>query len=119
MTSPTERTLKLLRETGYRAEVCEKWNQFAGVRKDLFDFMDIVAVRGSTKEIVGVQATSTPNVPARIKKIRALSAHKEWLAAGGRILVIGWAKRGPAGKRKLWTPRIVELTADDETEVAA
>jgi len=117
--TPTQRTLKLLRTAGYTAEITERWNQFAGVRQDLFQFVDIVAVRAATKEIVAVQCTSTPNMAARVKKIRALAAHSEWLGSGGRILVIGWSKKGARGKRKVWTAKIVELTLDDETEVAA
>jgi hypothetical protein len=30
----------------------------------------------------------------------------EILAAGNGVLLISWGKRGPRGKRKLWTPRL-------------
>jgi len=117
--TPTQRTLKLLRAAGYTAAVVERFNQFAGVRQDLFGFGDLIAARANPKDIVLVQATSTPNMAARVKKIRALPAHTEWLGAGGRILVIGWSKKRQNGKRQVWVPRIVELTADKESEVAA
>ena len=29
---------------------------------------------------------------------------------GNRIVLVSWSKRGAAGKRKLWTPRIEEVT---------
>lgn len=117
--TPTQRTLTLLRSAGYLVAVVERFNQFAGVRQDVYGFGDLLACRATTTEIVLVQATSTPNVNARVKKIRALPAHAEWLGAGGRILVIGWAKRGAKGKRKVWTSKVVELTLDSEQEVAA
>lgn len=33
----------------------------------------------------------------------------EWLKSGGRFYCIGWSKRGKAGKKKVWTPKIVQF----------
>lgn len=108
-TSPTQRTLAYLRKRGEVAQVVERFNQFAKVRQDLFGFIDIVNLR--TGAIVGVQCTSGGNVAARVNKIlnECGDVAREWLLAGGRIEVWGWAKRGPRGKRKLWTPRVVDV----------
>ncbi|WP_428851320.1 hypothetical protein [Imbroritus primus] len=43
-TSPTQRTLALLRKEGYTAEVTEHWNAFAGIRQDLFNVIDVLAL---------------------------------------------------------------------------
>ena len=48
MTSPTQRSLAALRERGMLAEVVERWNPYTKTRKDLFGFVDIVAVLAST-----------------------------------------------------------------------
>lgn len=117
MTTPTQRTLALLRSSGYTVAITERWNAFSKTRLNLFGFINLIGIREG--EIVGVQATSGPNVSARIEKIRGLPAHKEWLLAGGRILVIGWRKTGARGKRKLWSPRMVELTMDAAEEVSS
>lgn len=77
-TSPTQRTLKRLRDLGYLAEVVEHWNQHAKVRNDLFGFGDVIGLREG--EVLLVQATSGDNVAARVRK------------AGIRIEVHGWRK---------------------------
>lgn len=90
MTSPTQRSLKHLREQGYRAEVVEKWIPGANLRKDLFGFVDIVAIRGA--ETLGVQSTSRSNVSARVQKIADSEAVGDVRKAGWRIVVHGWGK---------------------------
>ena len=109
MNSPTKRTLDRLRKEGWPlVEVTERWNSFARVRKDLFGFIDVLAVNGD--RIQAVQSTSGANVSARWEKMRYLPAVGHWLSNGSRELVIhGWAKRGERGKAKRWTCRIVSL----------
>lgn len=115
--TPTARTLAYLRgDLGMQAEVVERWNAHAKIRQDLFGFADVLAA-SEDRGILAVQATSTPNVSARIHKIRDEPRVYPWLAAGGRVWVIGWAKRGARGKRKLWTPRIIEILTTMEVDV--
>ena len=99
-TSPTVRSLALLRKQGYSAQVTERYNPYAHVRIDLFSFIDIIAIKKG--EIVGVQTTSASHLSDRVNKIIGIPEAKLWLEAGGKILVHGWAKKGPRGKRKLW-----------------
>ncbi len=66
-TSPTQLSLKKLREEGYTVQVVEYWNSFARIRIDLFGFIDIIALKG--KEVLAVQTTSASNMSARCKKI--------------------------------------------------
>ena len=110
-TSPTQRSLKLLRERGYVAAVTERWNPHARLRQDLFGFIDIVAL--SAIGIIAVQTTSGANMAARIAKIQALPAAKTWLDSGGLIIVHGWRKVGARGARKLWECRHSWLTLVD------
>jgi len=109
--TPTARTLKHLRDQGYVAQVVEKWNAFSRTRLDLFGVIDVVACGNG--EIIGVQATSGSNVGARVKKALAEPRLKTWLESGGRFAVQGWAKQGPRGKRKTWTPIWREITHED------
>ena len=50
-TSPTQRTLKRLRDLGYLAEVVERWNPHAKVRNDLFGFGDVMSGRHEVRII--------------------------------------------------------------------
>lgn len=90
MSSPTQRSLKYLRGEGYLADVVEKWIPGANIRRDLFGFIDILAIREA--EIVGVQATSGGNVSARVSKIAEHDNVGAVRKAGIRIVVHGWRK---------------------------
>lgn len=88
--TPTQRSLKHLRDQGYLAQVVEKWIPQARRRQDLYGFIDILAIRDN--EVLGVQATSRSNVSSRVRKI-AESPHIDAVRdAGIRIEVHGWGK---------------------------
>jgi hypothetical protein len=65
-TSPTQLTLKWLRDEGYLAEVVEKWLPGINVRKDLWGWCDIVALKD--EETVAVQCTSWDNISSQVQK---------------------------------------------------
>lgn len=90
MSSPTQRSLKLLRERYQLVQVVERWNPHARIRQDLFGIIDILAVGAG--ETVAVQTTSASGVSKRIAKITASEALPFLREAGWRILVHGWRK---------------------------
>jgi len=101
------------------ADVVEKWisipaHPAGGIRRDLFGFIDLVCLTDHMG-CMGIQATSTGNLPSRIKKSKTecVYALMRWLEHGNKFEVWGWAKRGKVGKRKLWTLRRVELQIQD------
>ena len=110
---PTQRTLAYLRKEGYTVAIAEKYNSFIKVRQDLFGWIDICAIHPKKKGVLGVQTTSTSNLPTRITKAKALDSLKVWLQAGNIAEFHGWAKRGPRGKRKLWTLKKQVITLKD------
>ena len=101
--SPTQRSLKLMRERGYLCEITERWNQWAKVRQDLFSFVDVLCIKDG--ETVAVQTTSYSNISARVKKISELDTAPIVKLAGWKIIVQGWRK-DKSGK---WVVREVEL----------
>ena len=101
--SPTQRTLALLRKEGWTAEVTEKWIPGATIRRDLFGFIDVLAIRG--KEIIGVQSTSYANTSARVKKIAESEHVGAVREANIQIAVHGWRK-----VRNRWQVRIVDCS---------
>lgn len=104
--TPTQRSLKLLRERGYMAEVTERWNPYARVRHDLFSFIDILAVRGN--ETIGVQVTTATNMAARIAKINGLQSADLWHCQPYRTIVIhGWKR--PTKTRRTWEVKELAL----------
>jgi len=108
--SPTQRSLKLLRQQGYVCAITEHWNAHAKLRQDLFGFVDVLAIG---EKMLAIQTTSGSNVSKRVAKIKSIVAARAWLECGHKIYVHGWAKQGPRGKRKTWTCREVEITLAD------
>jgi len=87
--TPTERSLKYLREQGYLCAIVEKWNPHARIRQDLWGWCDILAIKKD--EVLAVQVTST-GVAARITKIQNSDTVGRVREAGIRIEVHGHRK---------------------------
>lgn len=104
--TPTQRSLAWLREQGYLCEVVEHWNAHARVRKDLFGFVDILAIDSDARLTMAVQTTSGSNMAARVAKIRANPNLATVLAAGWKIEVHGWRKIIGEQGRKIWQVRV-------------
>ena len=109
--SPTQRSLQKLRAAGYLVSVVERWNSYVKIRQDLFGWMDLLAVRGN--ETIGVQCTTMSHVGERAHKIIGQQSADLWLEGGTRrILIHGWRKIGPRGKRKVWECHEREIMRD-------
>jgi hypothetical protein len=107
-TSPTARSLALLRACGHDADVVERFLVHANVRRDLFGCIDIVAVRRGESGALGVQSTTRDHISHRRTKAAALPALRTWLAAGNRFQLHGWYRQGAK-----WEVKIIELRQED------
>lgn len=106
MRGPTQRSMDLLRKQGYTVYVVEHYNAFAKVRRDLFGFIDIVAIHPAERGVLGVQTTTGSNLAARETKAQALPAYKLWLECGNAIEFHGWRKLKTGVKQRTWQPLI-------------
>lgn len=91
--SPTQRSLKMLRELHWECAIVERWNAFARIRQDLFGFVDILCIcpfRG----ILAVQTTVAGSINKRLAKIETEPRAQKFLEAGGQIVIHGWIKGG-------------------------
>jgi hypothetical protein len=102
MSSPTQRTLKLMRDRGYYAEVVERYNFFTKRRNDFAGFIDVLCLGDG--EVVGVQTTTYSNMSARKAKILEHENLEAVLKSGMRILVHGWVKNA-----RRWEVKEMEL----------
>jgi hypothetical protein len=105
VSSPTSRSLELLRSRGYRCAVVERFNPYARIRQDLFGIVDILAIR--TGETLAVQTTSGSHVSDRVTKIAECDAIGDIRKAGWRVHVHGWRK---SAKTKKWECREVDVS---------
>jgi len=87
--SPMQRSLRHLRDQGYLVAIVERWNPHAGIRQDLFGWIDLLAIRDG--ETLAVQTTASA-VAARIRKIADSETLPAVRRSGWRILVHGWRK---------------------------
>ena len=106
--SPTARTLQEMRKLGYQADVVERWIAAIKQRKDLFGFIDVLAIKGETT--VAIQSTTGNHHAERVAKILAHPNFPACIAAGWVVEVHSWTKAGGKGKRKLWECRKEEIT---------
>lgn len=113
--TPQERSRKLLRDEGWTIATVEKWKPaspggFRGplLREDLWGFGDLIAVKVGHIGATLIQVTTGSNSAARLEKIKGIAEAGIWIAAGNRIVVHSWAKRGPRGKRKTWTCNVIQ-----------
>ncbi len=110
--TPSARSLAAGRANGWLIDVVERWigGGRIKVRKDLFGFLDLVALDGQPG-VLGIQVTSGSNVSARVKKIgtECRDAAERWLRAGNRIEVHGWRK---IGRPTRWAARTVQVTLE-------
>ena len=117
--TPTQRTLKALRDRGAICGIVERFNQYAGqygIRQDLFGFIDIIAIEPALKQITGVQSTGSAfSMHLHMILVERKEPAMQWLISGGRIELWGWrklkVKRG--GKAMVWTPRMREIVLTD------
>ena len=124
MSKYTQFTLKLLRDRGYSAEVVERWIVRCKKRIDLWNVVDIIAMR-EDKGIVGVQSTSAAHHADHLAKARAEPLLERWLRCGGKFALISWKKKrllnkdGQKGKRFKWVPRIETIKKPTTETMAA
>ena len=104
--TPTQRTIRLLKDAGYLVGTVERWAPVAGKRIDLFGIIDLLAIDSSTT--LGVQSTGT-SFSEHDAKLRAAETTKHWLAGDRQLVLIGWRKvreKPREGKRMVYKPRI-------------
>jgi hypothetical protein len=90
--SPTELSLREARKRWGYAECVERWNPFARIRQDFAGIVDIIALGDG--ETIGIQATSYPNISARVNKIAEHDNTIHIRKANWTLLVWGWRKVG-------------------------
>lgn len=89
--SPTQRTLKYLRDKGSTCAIVEHWNKFAGIRQDLWGFCDILELT-EDGQTVCVQTTTSSHIKERIDKIKAHKNYPILKKCNWKVMVIGWKK---------------------------
>lgn len=112
MRSPTQRSLELLRSQGFVPYVVESYNAFARIRKDLYGFIDIVALHPGRTGLLGVQTTTGTNLSARITKAEGLKEYGLWIACGNSVEFHGWRKILIEGKKR-WAPIVRRVDMDE------
>ena len=115
--SPTQRTLKYLRDEGYHCDIVERFIRNpkvpgGGFRKDFLGAIDIIAF--NTVSTIGVQSCGQ-SFAAHLRDLLKNPNVPLWLAGGRRLILIGWRKvvKKRGGKQKIWKPRIREITPKD------
>ena len=115
--SPTQRTLRELRQRGCICGIVERFNSFVGkfgIRQDLFGFIDLIAL-DPDKGIVGVQCCARSGHVAHRTKILENENAPEWIKAGGTIEIWSWGKQKlkRGGKAMRWMSKVETITFEE------
>lgn len=117
-TSPTQRTIKGLKDLGRIPGIVERFNSHVGnfgIHQDLFGFLDIIAI-DPEDGIIGVQSCGQ-DFAEHITKMTGErnEAMYEWLKHA-KVELWGWRKvklkRG--GKAMRWKPRVADFWIEDK-----
>jgi predicted secreted protein len=112
MTSPTSRSLKYLRDTGWTCAIVEHFNPHMKIRQDLFGFADVLAMQPGCRPLL-VQVTSS-GWASRVTKIttdeKVSPVARLALQSGFEIYVHGWRKL--KSNRGRWTIKEIRITLD-------
>jgi hypothetical protein len=100
--TPTQLSLKYMRENGFYAEVVERYNSFTKRKNDFAGFIDILCLGQGA--VIGVQTTSWTNTSARVKKILEHENLAIVRDSGIKIEVHGWHK-----KENRWQIKIIPI----------
>jgi hypothetical protein len=117
---PLQRSKAYLEQDGWKCWKVETWNQWSGQRTDLFNMVDLLAIKGTVNGVLGVQCCGEDVARHVDKYLKGYTDAKGvfhgpneflpiWKAAGNKIVIHSWVKRGERGKRKTWQLREVEL----------
>lgn len=117
--TPTQRTLRAMREQGRVCAIVEKFNYYAGPfgrREDLFGIIDILAL-DPQKGVLGIQSAGQ-DFSKHLKKLLEDKSSEciTWLSTPGTGLELwGWrkVKLKKGGKAERWMPRIKKITLKD------
>jgi len=118
-TTPTQRTIRELKNQGRKCGIVERFNAHVGphgIRQDLFGIIDIIAL-DPERGVVGIQTTGNDFAGHwRKLTVERYQETRDWLETPGAHLEL-WAwrkiklKRG--GKAMRWAPRVREITLED------
>ncbi len=116
-TTPTQRTLKAMRDKGRVCGIVERFNIHIGphgIRQDLFHFIDIIAMDVKAKELVAIQSCGQAFAEHH-KKILETAEAPMWLHCYGKIELWGWRKlkKKRGGKAMVWVPQVRDFTMED------
>jgi hypothetical protein len=89
MSSPTKRTLALLRKQGFVAEVVERRVPGCLVSRDLFGIADVLAIHPEQYVVLLIQATTADHFADRLRRVQGQPVLPSLLAAGVRVEI--WA----------------------------
>jgi hypothetical protein len=103
--SPTQLTLRKLKTDGWTTlAIVEYFVPFAKVRRDLFGFIDVLAVKDG--DTLGIQCTTFNNRLARVRKIEDSEHLPVLREANWSLEVWGWRKN----KSNKWEVDIIDVS---------
>lgn len=92
----------------------ESYNKWARRRFDVWG-ADMLVRQGRLG--MAINATDSTSHSKHVEKALYDPRTLNWLKIGVAFYIYSWGKKGKRGERKLWTPRITQLTLNGNNKV--
>lgn len=109
--SYTAKSLKHFRASGWQCAVVEKFIPHINIRKDVWNFGDLLVCNPEKKLIGLVQVTTEKGgqMSKHKKKILSIKERRIWKQSGGLIFLHAWGLKGKRGEPKTYQLREKKL----------
>jgi len=100
MSTTIKYSLEFLKNLNYIAEKVEQWIPHTSIRKDLFGFADIIAIKEGVKGNLAVQSTTKSEIQSHCDKAMEECgvALRIWIEGGNTFIIHGWIDKGKTMK---------------------
>jgi len=111
VTTPMQRTRKLLKEDNLPNWIVEHWNKWSKTRTDLFNIVDVLVLSERT---LGIQVCGS-DYQSHVKKIRESEYTIPWLEAKNQLQIWSWRqwKKKRGMKAKKWVCCVADISLKD------
>ncbi len=123
MSKATQKSLEKMRKEDLSPWIVERFVGIGkmGIRKDLYNIIDIIGIDPTTKKFIGVQSSVLGQRTEHMKKLTEDCAEmsKLWLSTGSTLQLWSWRKLkkrkkdGTFSKVYTWEPKIDEIKIED------
>ena len=122
MSIATQKSLALMRKKNLSPWIVERFIKTTGfgIRKDLYNIIDIIGIDPEDKSFIGIQSTTLGQRKDHLTKLLVDEEEnsRRWLETGSKLELWSWRrlkirkKDGSYSKKYRWEPKVDKITLE-------